>query len=142
MTYGEGIALLATIYGETRDRLGKLALLHPIEVAEQLAEDDTDGRLAALFHDAWEDEFVGDPNEDLPGLPQSVMDAIDVLTRRNGEEYAAYIDRVSENHGRGGDIARRVKVADLSVNFARCLDLGADGESLRPRYASALRKLA
>ena len=140
MDYARGIEVLASLYGDKRDRLGKLALLHPLEVAEQLDPDDADGRIVALFHDALEDGFATDL-DDIPGASDETRDAIWILTRDDRETYSDYIARVRDAGGVGGEIARRVKFADLAVNFARCIEL-EDGDGLRLRYARALRELA
>ena len=60
------------------------------------------------------------------------------LTRREGETYAAYIDRVAAS----GALATRVKLADLRDNVARTkADESGRYDRLLPRYRRALEVL-
>jgi len=56
---------------------------------------------------------------------------VDRLTRRNGEPYAAYIERVAAD-----PLARRVKLADLADNLAHNRDVDAPADE---RAGGALR---
>ena len=59
---------------------------------------------------------------------------VDTLTRREGETYFAYIDRVRS----GSDTARRVKLADIEDHLARSDHIGP---SLIRRYMRAAELL-
>lgn len=79
-----------------------------------------------LLHDTVEDGY----------LPRFLLHwpALDAITRREGEDYVAYIERVATN-----DRARRVKLADLAHNLSR--NGGPPRHSLRDRYRWAQRHL-
>lgn len=83
--------------------------------------------LLGLLHDAVEDGW-------LPPLVARYWPALDAITRRRGEAYAAYIERVAANPA-----ARRVKLCDLRHNLTRG---GGPGESLEKRYRRALARLS
>lgn len=92
------------------DKGGAPYILHPLRV--MLAVNGPRERIAAILHDVAEDcpEW---PLERLKQQPFSgaVCDALDALTRRQGEDYWEFIDRC------GADpIARMVKLADLKDN--------------------------
>lgn len=72
----------------------------------------------ALFHDTVEDGYIG--NWILR------WEALDAITRRKGEIYVDYINRVSKNKS-----ATKVKIADLEENLKRC------NISLEKRYIKA-----
>jgi hypothetical protein len=82
--------------------------------------------ILGLLHDAVEDGWL--PEAILPWWP-----ALDALTRRKGEVYADYIERVAENPA-----ARKVKITDLFHNLTR--GEGPSGE-LNKRYVRALVRL-
>lgn len=82
--------------------------------------------ILGLLHDAVEDGY-------LPRLLCRYWPALDAITRRRGETYAAYIGRVAENSA-----ARRVKLCDLRHNLSRN---GGPPDSLRRRYERALERL-
>lgn len=71
------------------------------------------------------------------GYSDEVVAAVDILTRRSGEPYSTYIERVSTS-----ELARRVKLADLRHNLQpdRVKLLGND--TLVKRYEKALRQLS
>lgn len=81
-----------------------------------------------LCHDTVEDGY-------LPRALLRVWPALDAITRREGEPYGVYIERVGAH-----PVARRVKIADLGINLAR-----GEGDpvrtSLRKRYLAALDAL-
>lgn len=80
-----------------------------------------------LLHDTVEDGY-------LPRALLRVCPALDAITRRDGECYQDYIDRVSAN-----PLARQVKLADLADNLRR--NGGPAQPALAIRYRMAVSKL-
>jgi (p)ppGpp synthase/HD superfamily hydrolase len=67
--------------------------------------------VVGLMHDLVEDtKTTLDELRDL-GFDEEIVVAVDYLTRRNGESYDAFIERIKEN-----DIAVAVKIVDLKHN--------------------------
>ena len=94
-------------------------MIHPIRVAMTCNHP-----LLGLMHDSVEDGY----------WPKWLAwPALDAITRRDGEAYADYIERVALNAA-----ATDVKIADLRDNLSR-----GDGPpgSLRKRYERALQRL-
>jgi (p)ppGpp synthase/HD superfamily hydrolase len=87
-------------------------VLHPLRVMLRL-EDETD-RVVAILHDAVENgaDRVTLDRLRREGYPAEVVDALDRLTRRPGEPYAAFVERIAPS-----PLARRVKLADLADNL-------------------------
>jgi len=67
----------------------------------------------ALLHDVVEDSQTWTV-EGLraEGFPEVIVEAVDAISRRKGEQYFSYINRVLRN-----DVARSVKLADLNDNL-------------------------
>lgn len=85
---------------------------HPREVAFSLDVDDFEGRTVAWLHDVVEDTKV--TLQDLGEVFSSlIIEAIDAITKREGESYLDSILRVKKN-----PIATRVKIADLKHNIS------------------------
>ena len=91
------------------DRAGASYIEHPRAVAGKVSGEIE--KVVAMLHDVVEDtdatveqirEMFGD----------EVADAVAVLTRDKGEPYMAYIRKI-----KGNEIARKVKMADLSHNM-------------------------
>ena len=80
-----------------------------------------------LLHDTVEDGYF-------PRALANAWPALDALTRRDGERYSAYIDRVA-----GNKHARAVKLRDLQHNLTR--NGGPKKVSLMVRYADAWHRL-
>jgi len=87
-------------------------ILHPLRVMARM-ETDTD-RIVAILHDTVENEGdrVSFARLRQEGFPEEIVQAIDCLTRRDGEPYADMIERIAPN-----PLARRVKLADLADNL-------------------------
>lgn len=74
-----------------------------------------DGRIVAALHDVVEDSPQTLVSLRAEGFSEPVLAAVDALTRRSGEPYAAMIERIAAS-----PLARAVKLADLADN----LDVG------------------
>ena len=96
--------------GQT-DKAGNEYYLHPVYVASIV-----DGRyyelLTALLHDVVEDTGVSLFDLEVMGYPYPVIEAVDAISRRQGESRDSYIERVNKNF-----IAKKVKLADLTHNM-------------------------
>lgn len=95
--------------GQT-DSAGFPYILHPILVAEQQKSEMA--VVAALLHDVCEDCGIS-PEELLErGVPGEAVEAVRLLTHREGVPYLDYIRAM-----RGNKIAVAVKLADLDMNL-------------------------
>lgn len=65
-------------------------------------------------------------------LDAEQMAALDAITRRQGEKYFDYIERVKQN-----EMAKTVKLADLQDNINRCAKDLPNRWGLIRRYAKA-----
>ena len=132
MTPAEARRLAERLHAGQTDRSGQPYIGHVLRVAAAVPED---LEIVALLHDVVED--TGTTLEDLHELGVSPEDlrAIDALTRRDGETYEVFIDRVAANAR-----ATAVKIADLRDN----LDPSRTGgltPRLEARYRAALERL-
>ena len=125
-------------WGQT-DKGGTPYIHHPIAVAANFQIEFL--QAVGLLHDVVEDTSVTlDDLFNVHLFPRAVVDAVDCLTRRQGESYKAYINRIKPN-----SMARAVKIADIKHNLIR--DRVADPairallEKNRPMYYQALASL-
>ena len=98
--------------GQT-DRSGMPYFLHPFHVADHMKDEEE--TCTALLHDVVEDTDVTLDDLRAAGMPERVLEAVDLLTHRKGVPYLDYVRNLS-----GNPIARAVKLQDLEHN----LDLG------------------
>ena len=101
---------------EQKDKGGFPYINHPLHLAEQM--DDEYSTCVALLHDVVEDSDI--TCQDLAKcFPYDIINAVNLLTRRENEMYSDYIRRIKKN-----PIATKVKLADLAHNMdkTRCID--------------------
>ena len=92
----------------------------------------------AALHDVVEDSTLTLHDLKEQGFPQVVVEAVDALTRREGEAYEDCIERVSKNV-----LATRVKRADLENNLdvRRLLHVTTSDLGRLERYRKAWERL-
>lgn len=108
-TLEKAIALAAAGHEGQADKAGAPYILHPLRVMLRVWTPEE--RMAAVLHDVVEDCGWTPDRLRLEGFPEAVVEAVDALSRRTGEDYEAFILRAAAN-----PIARRVKLADLEDN--------------------------
>jgi (p)ppGpp synthase/HD superfamily hydrolase len=118
------------------DRQGNAYILHPLRLLARF--DDTDLQLIAILHDVVEDSEWTLEALEQAGFPDQIVQAVDALTRRNGESYEALIGRAEKN-----TLARAVKLADLEdhMDLRRIKNLQVDTLERLPRYQAAWHRL-
>lgn len=94
--------------GQT-DKAGLDYILHPQQVAAMMTTDEE--KAVALLHDIIEDTDVTASELLARGLPITVVEAVDALTKKDNQNYAAYLAGVKKN-----GLATAVKLADLKHN--------------------------
>ena len=91
------------------DKAGVDYINHPLTVASKCKSEKA--KIVALLHDVVEDTKV--TLDDLRlFFDDEIVDAIDLLTHREGDAYVTYLSRIKNN-----EIARIVKLADLENNM-------------------------
>lgn len=96
-------------FGQT-DKAGKDYIEHPKRVSSFCRTHEA--KIAALLHDTIEDCDV--MLEDLRALdlPESSLEAVALLTKKDGDDYESYIRRIAAHA-----VARETKLADLRDNM-------------------------
>ena len=91
------------------DKAGVAYIEHPLYVANQV--DTEEEKAVALLHDVIEDSPVSAEELLQAGLPETVVTAVQVLTKKKEQDYQTYLETVKKN-----PLARLVKLADLKHN--------------------------
>lgn len=98
--------------------------------------------ITALFHDMVEDTFYTIDDLRIMQLEDSIVDAVDAITRREDETYFEYLDRALQNN-----IATIVKYADNAYNISgnpklsEVLGTEKASSMLHGRYLPARKKI-
>jgi len=101
------IRLAAKVHKGQVDRFGKPYVLHVMRV--MMRGHDFEEQVLGALHDVLERSQLTMEDLAKKGFPPRVLKAMDHITRREGETYEQYIERVMQDN-----LAIRVKVHDLA----------------------------
>jgi len=133
---GRAVMIAAEAHLGQTDKGGAPYVHHPLRL--MLRAQTSDEQVTAALHDVVEDSGWTLAELEREGFGPRIIAALDALTRRKGETYEAFIERVAVD-----PLARRVKLLDLEDNS----DLGriaSPTERDRERvakYAQAIQRL-
>jgi len=106
----KALELALRVHGGQKRKDGSPYILHPLRVMLRL-EGET-AKMLALLHDVVEDSPVTISEIREMGFPAEVVEALALLTHREGVPYEDYVRRIAEN-----PLAVEVKLADLADNL-------------------------
>ena len=118
------------------DKAGSAYFQHPVRVAMRCRTDEE--KIVALLHDTIEDTDVTPEYLLAEGFPQTIVDGILSVTKRDGESYEDFVARAKRN-----PLGRVVKLHDLEDNLDifRLTVLDADMAARYNKYLAAHRFL-
>ena len=119
------------------DKAGESYILHPLRL--MLKFNDPALQMISVLHDVAEDSEYRLNDLRALGFSEDILQALDCLTKREREDYTAFINRIKNN-----DLAKQVKIADIKDNLDESrLKLSlSDSDLLRiKKYHSALNAL-
>ncbi len=108
-TLERAIEIAAKAHSGQQDKAGEPYILHPVRVMLRVTTEQE--RIAAVLHDVVEDTDVSLDELRGEGFAEAVIQAIDALTKREGESRIDAAHRAAAN-----TIARIVKLADNAEN--------------------------
>lgn len=115
------------------DKVGEDYIKHPEKVASFVKTDEE--KAVAYLHDVIEDTEL--TLEDLYkyGFSEEVLKAVDVITKKKGQDYQTYLNFVKENK-----LARVVKLADLRHNsdLIRLINITEKDIERKEKYQKAI----
>lgn len=106
----DAIALAIQVHAGQIDKVGKPYISHPMRVMQ--AMDTEVEQIIAILHDVVEDSPMTIDDLQSLGYSKKIVSAIDCLSKREGEEYFKYLDRVKSSQ-----LAIKIKLADLNDNL-------------------------
>lgn len=109
-TLDRAIQIAAKGHQGQNDKYGAPYILHPIRVMMRVNSEIE--KIVAILHDVVEDSDLTLDDLRNEGFSAEIVEAVDALTKRDGEAYDDYINRTTTNK-----IAIIVKLADLEDNM-------------------------
>ena len=118
------------------DKAGEPYILHPLRLMMSVDKDDE--KIVAVMHDIVEDTDITLDDLRNEGFSKQVVSAIECVTKREGEDYDSFIERISLN-----PLATKVKLADLEDNMdlSRLSDVTEKDLERVEKYKKAKEKL-
>lgn len=139
MAYSKDIeaakALATRAHEGQTDKAGLPYITHPERVASHLTT--PEAQVVGWLHDTVEDTSITIQEIESQFGPETAA-AADAISRRNGETWSDYIDRVAAN-----PIARQVKISDLidNSNLSRIPHVTMKDVMRQAKYNKALKRL-
>ena len=119
------------------DKAGVDYIQHPLYVASQIKTEQE--KAVALLHDVLEDSDITAADLLAYGLSNEVVTAVQTLTKKKGQSYQDYLEKVKSNN-----LARVVKLADLKHNsdLSRLKTVSNTDYERVKKYKNAIRYLS
>ena len=116
MNYNDALKLATKMHeGQKRKYSDYDYIIHPIAVANRFK--DESHKIVAILHDTIEDTTLTIDDLIKYGLSSNIVEAIDILTKKDGQDYLDYLILVKTNK-----LARRIKIEDLKHNLSDLKD--------------------
>lgn len=111
----DALLIAAKAHAEQFDKVGLPYLMHPLRMVNEALGRGCHPNVAivAALHDVVEDSCLTLDDLRASGFSAAVIEALDAVTKRNGESYEAFIDRCNA----ASAVARCVKLLDLADNL-------------------------
>lgn len=118
------------------DKAGKAYILHPMRV--MLSGRTDEEMICGILHDVIEDTPVSIDMLRMEGFSETVLEALDAISKHEGEQYDDFIERVAQN-----ELATIVKLNDLhdNMNRERIKDYKEADERRHEKYVRAQKRL-
>jgi len=106
----KAIHLACDAHAGQLDKAGQPYILHPLRLMMKFSFERE--QIVAVLHDVVEDTDISFRQLKSLGFAEDVIQAIDCLTKREGEGYDAFIERISKNK-----LATQIKIQDIQDNL-------------------------
>lgn len=106
----KAISIATQAHAGQTDKSGKPYILHVLRVMMKGKTEEE--MMCGILHDLVEDTDWSFEKLKEEGFPEAVINALEVVTRKNNESYSDFIERIT-----GNDLAIRVKLNDLEDNM-------------------------
>ncbi|MBU0458468.1 GTP pyrophosphokinase [Patescibacteria group bacterium] len=106
----KAISIALAAHAGQVDKAGVSYILHPLRIMQKMPTDEL--MIIAILHDVVEDSTITFDYLRHEGFSDMIISALDAMTKRDGENYEDFIQRVKMNPN-----ARSVKIADIEDNM-------------------------
>jgi (p)ppGpp synthase/HD superfamily hydrolase len=133
----KAIEIAARAHAGQVDKGGEPYILHPLRV--MLTRESELERICAVLHDVVEDSDIAFDDLRKTGFSEEVITVLDCLTKRDGESYDDFINRLLAN-----ETACHVKLADLrdNINLTRIKHPTSKDEARIKKYYRAIERIS
>lgn len=118
------------------DKANAPYILHPIRLMLKFSS--VEEQIVAVLHDVIEDSDITLDDLRKKNFSNDVLTAIELLTKKPGQDYQNYLEKISENN-----LARKIKIEDIkdNLNLTRLTSVSAQDLERAKKYHAALQFL-
>lgn len=106
----KAISIAVNVHSGVTDKGGSPYILHPLRLMLKFSKEDE--MIVAVLHDVIEDTDIAITDFIDLGFSDSVINALQFLSKNSSETYQEYIEKISIN-----ELARKIKIEDLKDNM-------------------------
>lgn len=106
----KAISIAVNVHSGVTDKGGSPYILHPLRLMLKFSKEDE--MIVAVLHDVIEDTDIAITDFIDLGFSDSVINALQLLSKNSSETYQEYIEKISIN-----ELARKIKIEDLKDNM-------------------------
>ena len=106
----KAIAIAVEAHKGQEDKAGDPYILHPLRVMFRM--DTKEEMIVAVLHDVLEDTAITPDQLKEMGFSETVLEALDSVTKKVGEKYEDFVQRAALH-----PIGKKIKLADLRDNM-------------------------
>ena len=111
-SYERALIIVSVMFKDSKDKNGEPYINHLLSVSNSL--DVPIEKLVGLLHDIVEDTDTTFEELKEAGFNDSVIEALKLITKKDGENYSDFIDRIIDSNNM---IALKVKLKDMENNM-------------------------
>jgi len=132
----KAIQIASAAHENQVDKANAPYILHPIRLMLKFSS--VEEQIVAVLHDVIEDSDMTIDDLRKKNFSDDVLTAVDLLTKKPGQDYQNYLEKISENN-----LARKIKIEDIkdNLNLTRLTSVSAQDLERAKKYHVALQFL-
>lgn len=136
LLFEKAITIALKAHKGKKDKGGNPYILHPLRI--MVSMDTLEEKIVAVLHDVIEDSDISIEHLTKLKFPESITNAIALLSKTKNQDYNDYINSIKKNK-----LATKVKIADLedNMNLSRLKSITEKDKQRLVKYKTAYNNL-
>jgi (p)ppGpp synthase/HD superfamily hydrolase len=136
LLFEKAISIALRAHKGKKDKGGNPYILHPLRI--MVSMDTLEEKIVAVLHDVIEDSDISIEYLTKLKFPESIINAIALLSKTKNQDYNDYINSIKKNK-----LATKIKIADLedNMNLSRLKSITEKDKKRLVKYKTAYNNL-